>query len=128
MVSSESSFHKSQLPETSPDSEVKSGWQNETEQRGEPIKTFLSKDSRREVDKEHNKRYNHFEELHFSGSNSDVMEKIKTGDATIIRAETLYQNGDITQIHVIFDNEGAGHNIDVYLTNRALKDFLEENK
>ena len=113
-----------------PNNQIKDGWQDETSQRGEVVKNFLvnyfnelyngSKEGRRD-------RYDG-SELHFSGSNGHVMEKIKIGEAKIIETSVLYQKGEITQIHVAFDNEGQGHIIDVYLTKKALEDFLKESE
>ena len=103
----------------------KEGWQNETETRKDSIVSFLRAyfESQSE-DKDKKKEYDNISDLHFSGSNWKVLGKIKKGSATINTIEVLYNDGKVKQIHIVFDNENTGHNIDVYLENKALEDYL----
>lgn len=97
-----------------------SEWKNETIERGESIRSFL------ETHSDNRPHYDSTTDLHFSGSNIDVVQKIKEGTAAINEVSVFYDNGKIQQIHIVFDSEGSGHNIDVYLKNKALEDYLSE--
>jgi hypothetical protein len=91
------------------------GWQNETEIRRESIVSFLQKSDR--------SQYDHICELHFSGTHPAVNRKITDGTAQLLEVSVLYENGKEKQIHVVFDGEGT-QNIDVYLQEKALEDYL----
>jgi|SRR3989344_901596 len=103
----------------------KDGWQNETKQRNSSCVSFLQKylNQSEEGGVVH---YDSLSELHFSGTNRGVFDKIQEGNGIINEISTLYESGKAVQIHVVFDAEGQGHNIDVYLKGRALADYLNE--
>ena len=101
-----------------------SDWQPLAEQETFALTKFLSNHLQKPI--ENQQRYDSLTELHFSGLN-DIFDKIVNGTATVISAKKFFSGGAITQIHIIFDSEGPGHNTDVYLQGKALKDFLEFN-
>ncbi len=100
-----------------------SGWKNETENRHSKIQQFLQEYFSAPYEKRSG-RYRDIYDLHFSGMNSVVLGKIAKGTGKIISIDVLYEQDIPKQIHVLFDNEGSGHDIDVYLTDKALEDFL----
>ena len=100
----------------------RSGWENETQKHTDSIVAFLKRHE--ESTKEDRPKYDHISDLHFSGTNRDVFGKIKNGTAVITEVSILYEAGEPKQVHVVFDSEGKGHNIDVYLQNKALDDYL----
>lgn len=99
---------------------LKNSWQNETEKRSISVIKFLKNLSG------DTSRYDSILELHFSGSNLQVMEKIMKGEGKIVEVQVFYEDGKETQIHVVFDSEGQGQNIDVYIKGKALDDYLNE--
>ena len=54
--------------------------------------------------------------------------KIKTGEAEPKQINVYYEEDEIKQIHILYDSEGKGHNIDVYLKGEAIEDYLQENE
>ena len=103
-----------------------SEWKEETLERRKEIAGFLKRYTDEVLSGiDARQRYDGFSDLHFSGSNLKVMDEIKNGSAVVDVINVLYENGKPTQIHIVFNGEGHGHNIDAYLTNRALADFLE---
>lgn len=99
-----------------------SGWKNETEERSFSVSVFLEKHFKKPL--KERSRYDSFTELHFSGTNSEVMQKIRERSADILEVNVLYKNDNPGQIHVVFSSEGKGHNIDVYLAGKALEEYL----
>ena len=61
----------------------------------------------------------------FSGSNADVLAKIKTGEVEPKQVDIYYNGDEIEQMHIIYDSEGKGHNINVYLKGKAIEDYLK---
>ena len=108
-----------------PQSKIESGWRTETEKHGENIQKFLQNHFAVSHEQHPSPHYDSLTELHISGMNSHVMQKIAEGTATIVRVNVHYENGEPDQIHVVFDSENKGHYIDVYLRKRALTDYLE---
>ena len=109
--------------------ELKQRWENETSERKDSIVQFIKNyfESRRVGKQEGDERiedYDSFTEFHFSGSNFDVLTKVKKGEAEPKQVNVYYEGKEIEQIHVLYDSEGKGHNIDVYLKGRALEDYL----
>lgn len=98
-------------------------WVNETMERKTTVTQFLSRyfKTRMATGARH---YDAIGELHFSGSNIVVMDKIKLGTAEPIEVNVYYEDGEIKQIHAVYASEGQGHNIDVYITEKALEDYL----
>ena len=113
--------------------ELKQRWKNETSERKDSIVEFIKDyfENRRTQRQEGNERieeYDSFTELHFSGSNFDVLTKIKTGKAEPKQINVYYEGDEIKQIHVLYDSEGKGHNIDVYLKGSAIEDYLKDTE
>lgn len=96
-------------------------WQTMAREEISSLTEFLSKYLQQPI--ENRQRYNPLTELHFSGLN-DIFDEIKDGAASVISATKFFSNGSITQIHIIFDSRGSGHNTDTYLQGKALQDFL----
>lgn len=94
----------------------KEGWSVETEERSEVIKQFL-------LDRDVSK-YDPLSDLHFSGANQNVFENIKTGIAIISEINVFYIKDVPQKIHVVFDAEGNGQNVDCYFEGQALDDLL----
>lgn len=97
----------------------KEGWENEKEFRKDAVEKFLQKNLA-------SSKYDSLVELHISGSNLNVMEKVKKGNAKMIELNSFYQKGIAKQVHVVFDGEGTGHNIDIYISGGALEDLLND--
>lgn len=116
---------KEQMPNQTNQLE-RDGWNDETQKRrssvGEFLKGHLEGFSERPRRRER-KRYSS-DELHFSGGDTKIMQRVKEGEAPD-KVEVLRQKGRITQIHVIFFND-KGLNLDVYFTEKALTDYLEK--
>lgn len=104
------------------ESRPKQGWENQTEQRREGIILFLKNHFEKAQDQR--QHYDEMNELHISGHNFEVMTKIPKGTAKINEVNILFENDEPTQIHAVFDSEGKGHNLDVYLQGKALEDYL----
>ena len=109
-----------------PKSHVESEWKTETEEHRDAVSRFLQEYLTTPL--EQRKTYDSLSGLHFSGANSRVMPKIAEGTAAIVKVDVFYESGKPNQVHVVFDSEGAGHNIEVYLKARALSDYLGEEK
>ncbi len=97
-------------------------WKEETDARRDSLNQFLAKYLSAELHER--PRYDNITGLHFSGQNSHVMREIVAGHANPLDVEVLYADDKITQIHVVFDSKDKGHNIDVYLAENALRDYL----
>lgn len=63
-------------------------------------------------------------EFEFSGHNAALQQKMREGEAIIGRIDVLYKDGEPERIHVSFPKEDKGYNVDVYLTGKALEDYL----
>lgn len=96
----------------------------ETEIRKASISRFLSEWLSTPFEERAN--YDHILDLHFSGKNTKVMRKIESESASLVEVSVFYVDDVIQQIHAVFDSEGAGHCIDVYLQNKALQDYLDK--
>lgn len=105
---------------------AESGWQTETEEHRDQITRFLQ--AYLAAPREQRQGYDHSTELHFSGNNPTVTHKIAEGAGKIVHVDVFYEGGKPSQIHVVFDSENAGHNIDAYLSAGALSDYLGEEK
>jgi len=101
---------------------AKNEWKNETEERENSLVEFLKNNSK--ANSKERPRYDAISDLHFSGTNSFVFDKISEGTAKVGRIDVFFVNNKIEQIHVVFDGENNGHNIDVYLNKKALEDYL----
>lgn len=99
----------------------KNEWKDETQKHKDNLVKFLKNNTGK-------KRYDWFSDLHFSGTNTTVYGKIVNGTANVLRVAVFYVNDKIEQIHVVFDGEHQGHNIDVYLCGKALEDYLKDEK
>lgn len=113
--------------------ELKQRWKDETSHRKDSIVEFIknyfeNRRTQREVDNEKMKDYDSFVELHFSGANINVNSRIKTGEVEPKQINVYYEGDEIKQMHIIYDSEGKGHNVDVYLKGKAIEDYLEENE
>ncbi|MCK5476159.1 MAG: hypothetical protein KAI71_06300 [Candidatus Pacebacteria bacterium] len=113
--------------------ELKQRWKDETLERKDSIVEFIknyfeNRRTQREGDNEEKKDYDSFVELHFSGANVNVNSKIKTGEAEPKQINVYYEEDEIKQIHILYNSEGKGHNIDVYLKGEAIEDYLQENE
>lgn len=98
--------------------ELNNGWIDEKNQRSNSVLDFLSS-----IDY---KDYNPLE-LHFSGGSPYTLNRIAAGTAEISELKVYYNNNEIEQIHVSFIGVFGGM-LDVYLTENALKDYLESCK
>ena len=96
------------------------GWATETEAHQATLRAFFRQVS--EDAGNGTKPYDAINDLHISGSNIEVLRNMRAGEGNILRVDVLYESNAPTQIHVVFDSEGHGHNLDVYLKNKALKD------
>ena len=106
-----------------PKSPIESGWKTETEEHREYVRRFLQ--NYLSTPYEGRREYDPLVGLHISGLNTSVLRKIGEGTANIISVSTLYEGPMSRQIHVVFDSEGTGQNIDVYLRGQALEDYWE---
>lgn len=102
-----------------------SGWKNETVKWQPAVISFLNNYGR--LLQESRSRYDGFNELHFSGTNGQVIRKIWEGAVTPIEVNVYYEKGIPMQIHAIFDSENSGHSIDVYFQGKALEDLRALN-
>jgi hypothetical protein len=96
--------------------EIKNGWKNETEKYSLKIVGFVSNLKGED--------YDHITEFHISGMNSDVLEKMKNGTVNPEKVEVYYEKDIIKNFHVLYNGEDRGQNIDLYISGRALEDFL----
>lgn len=105
--------------------ETLDGWIDKTRELNERAKIFLI-DSFKQSDKT-GKGYDSLTELHFSGGHLDNYEALKKGEAEFKMINVLYEDGEVAQIHIIVDSGGRDSNFtDVYISDRALKDFLNK--
>lgn len=95
------------------------GWHDETATREQALKDFVGS----HFQNEYKERENYGSAFHLSGGGGAINYKDLTGQ--IVRIEVLYEQGKVTQIHGILraQRESSG-NTDVYLTGKALEDFL----
>ncbi|QQS15396.1 MAG: hypothetical protein IPK84_03425 [Candidatus Moraniibacteriota bacterium] len=98
-------------------------WKDTTQQDHDSVKDFLKDHAQTPI--EQRSRYDSLTELHFSGTNTTVNERISDGSAKILYIKRFPNIETPKQIHIVFEGEGAGHNIDVYLKGRALNNYLE---
>ncbi len=103
-----------------------SEWKNETGEKSGLVIDFIKKLG--SLPQESRPRYDGFNEFHFSGTNGLVAPKIWNGTATVIEVSVFYEADRPTQVHVIFDGENGGHNIDVYFQGKALEDLLASDR
>jgi hypothetical protein len=106
-------------PETQ-EASVQSGWIDETNIHREQVSSFFKEYSHNSDRLE--RQYG--TELHFSGGNMDVREEIYDGNAEIERIDSLYENGELSKMHIIFSAHGKDQNMDAYLSGQALADYL----
>lgn len=107
--------------ETLKSGEQHEGWNDETSERAESLQTFLAKALRRRGRESHDTT-----ELHFSGA-SPIFQDVQKGTARPSSVRVQYQSGKPVQVHAYYlKDERGGQNLDVYLTKRALEDFLME--
>lgn len=94
---------------------IKNGWEDSTEVLKERVKNFIvnSKD----------KHYSHITDFHISGMNSDLLTRILSGEVNARRIEVFWENNLPKNIHVLYDSEGTGHDIDIYISEKALLDL-----
>lgn len=54
------------------------------------------------------------------------MKEMATGSSRLLEVNVLYEKGEITQIHRVFNSQNSndGPNIDVYFKGKALSDYL----
>lgn len=113
--------------------ESKQGWIDETSEHGGSIikfikKYFINKFAGNRISDKKTKDYDSFTELHFSGSNINVMARIQKEEIEPKIVKVFYDGNKAAQMHVLFDSNGQGHNIDVYLSGKALEDYLNEKE
>ncbi len=105
--------------EGEPRENKKEGWQNETDEKSASIAEFLKAGNLKDKD------YHSREDLHFSGGVPAILQAIAKGESAILSVEVLYENEQPTQIRAVCNLEGEkGGNVDVYLKNQALADYL----
>jgi hypothetical protein len=109
------------------ETEVKEGWIVETESLKSGVLDFLSANMNRDS----SSRGYDSNELQYSGGVRENFTALRDKSAEIRRVNVLYQKGTITQIHVVVDSRDkdgklreSGY-LDVYLTKKALADFLK---
>ncbi|MDR3559026.1 MAG: hypothetical protein P4L62_03140 [Candidatus Pacebacteria bacterium] len=102
----------------------KSEWKTETEKHEGGVSDFLKNYLGKDINER--PRYDSSLELHFSGTNRVVHDKISQGTANVVSVNIFYVNNKPDQIHIVFDGEHQGHNLDVYLKGKALEDYLGE--
>ena len=106
-------------------------WEDETSERKGSIAEFIKNyfENRKIGKQEGDERiedYDSFTEFHFSGLNFDVLTKVKKGEVEPEQVNVYYEGKEIKQIHVLYNSEGKGQNLDVYLKERALEDYLRD--
>lgn len=108
-------------------------WIDETQKRGGSVNKFITEHykkinvSGQGVDKGA-KSYDPYVEFHSSGSNHELFSKIKSGELEPDRVNVYYEGDEIKQIHAVYYSEGQGHNIDIYISGKALEDYSNENE
>lgn len=97
------------------------GWKDETNERAEQLQTFLAEALRASGKKSYAST-----ELHFSGT-SPLFQDVQKGTARPSSVRVQYQNGTPVQVHAYYlKDERGGQNLDVYLSQKALTDFLKK--
>ena len=104
--------------------EQKEGWQDETAERAESVSLFIKNNAFGSIEKP--TKYDGLTELHLSGMNGEVLQKVREGSKTAEKINVLYKDGEIVQIHAIFNSEGKGQYLDFYIKEKALKDYLSQ--
>lgn len=106
-------------------------WENETAQRSGSVRDFLHAHFDKQFGKAGSEelpdRYDAMTELHFSGMNGEVLNKIKNGEAIPERINIYYEGDEIKQMHAVYNGDNSGQNIDVYINGKALEDFLSQD-
>ena len=98
-------------------------WKDETEERKIKLVDFLKNYFENKLDL--TREAYSFTELQFSGENPTIFQGIKQGTAKIDKVNVFYgKNSRIERIHILYKNESQGPNVDVYLTGKAISDFL----
>ncbi len=115
-----------ELPTVPSSVEKLTGWKKETAERAEKVTAFMRGYFR--VPRESRPQYDQIAELHFSGSNAEVMRELSEGTAEVEEVSVLYENGEPIQIHIVFSGREKGPNIDAYIQGKALTDYLAESK
>ncbi len=93
---------------------IKNGWEDQTVALKEKVKNFIANPQ--------SKNYDQFE-LHISGMNTDVLTKVWDGTVDAKEIKVFYEKDIPQKINVMYENEGKGQNIDVYISGKALSDF-----
>ena len=91
------------------------GWEDETNKYAELARKFL---------KENWNNFYQDDGLEFSGGGVEVMGNVQQGSVIPDKVTVLYEDGKIMQIHILFETQ-YGHDLDAYLTRRALEEFLK---
>lgn len=94
----------------------KEGWVDEVENYKNEIKFFIY------IAKSRN--YDSMTEFHLSGMNSKVLEKIYNRTVLPEKVQFFYKNNIPERIHVSYNGEGTGQQLDFYISGKALNDFL----
>lgn len=100
---------------------TKNGWLNETEKYSNEILEFIK-------DENNFKKYDHFSELHISGDNFSVLSSALKGELLPSDVEVFYKNNIPEQIKIRYANQGKGHDIDIFISGKALDNFLSVKK
>ena len=121
------------MGDTMENGELEQRWKDETSERKDSIVKFIkdyfeNRRTKTRGESEEMKDYDSFTELHFSGSNFDVLTKVKTGEVEPKQVNVYYEGDEIKQMHILYDSEGKGHNIDVYLKGSAIEDYLKDTE
>ncbi len=110
---------------------MKNGWEyGETKKHQQPLRNFLKdyfqKKSEAVDDLEKEKEIDYGYDLEFSGNGGDVWAGIRSGTLLPKKISVFYEEGKIKKINGYFETQSNGHNLDVYLTEKALSDYLEK--
>jgi len=106
--------------ERSVEAETKSGWQDETAQRAESLIEFL----RNKIGK------NKFEigDFDITGNHDAVIEVIN-GNGQVLEIKVYRDNdGNIGKIHARFGADEPGKDADFFIQNKAIEEYLAEEK
>jgi hypothetical protein len=96
---------------------IKNGWENETGGFSMAITHFIKNNLS-------SGKYDSLTELHLSGHNSQVLVQIHQGEVTPTEVSVYYKNNTPESIKVRYDNQGVGHDIDIFINGDALHDLL----
>lgn len=72
--------------------------------------------------------YDHVTEFHISGYNSSVLTQALNGEIDPDAVNVYYENNKPQKIHLLYRNQDKGQDIDLYVSGRALNDFLSKKK